>query len=352
VRQEVAFSRLHRSEAGPQSVLQKTLSGKFLEFMRERLGSPAWFFAGTHIDQGIVPARICVEDYLRIVANIVRHGPDPTYHLTLIKLGFPVHTPGLDLGIRFAPNLGSALELLVRHEPRRRHYDKMSLIKVDHRAIVVMDELVDLGLATCPLVETPLLHIVRTIATYAFDRMDEIQVEFRHPAPESLDCLLESFRCPLAFDAPRNSVSFPEDWLSRPNVTVDIALWQMAKARCRVEDEEAQCGDISLHVRNQITSSILKRRAAPKLAEAAFLNHVSSRTLIRRLRAEGAQYRGLVDQSLKQLALEMISDRHCSIGEIADCLGFADPSSFHRSFKRWFGESPSRFKSAIETSVV
>jgi AraC-like DNA-binding protein len=33
------------------------------------------------------------------------------------------------------------------------------------------------------------------------------------------------------------------------------------------------------------------------------------------------------------------------IGEIAYALGYSDPTVFRRAFRRWFGQSPSRWRS-------
>jgi AraC-like DNA-binding protein len=338
----------NRPELDEPRVLERTISGAFMQFMFDRLGSPRWFFAETDLPYGPVPARISVADYIAIVGNIVRNGPDPAYHLTLMDAGIPVHTPGLDLGVRYSPNLRSALELLVRHEPLRRKFDLLELSECENRTTVEFIELVDLAGARPPLVETPLLKIARTIGTYAFGEMHELKVTVRHSAPAYRDRLVNAFQCDVAFGAERNTVSFPAAWIDRANIVADLALWQLAKARCRVEDDEARYGETSKAIRGHITNSILTRGTAPKLSEAAFANQISSRTLTRRLKAEGSQYRDLVDQALKQLALQMIADRNSSISEIADCLGFADPSSFHRSFRRWFGESPSQFRSESE----
>lgn len=75
------------------------------------------------------------------------------------------------------------------------------------------------------------------------------------------------------------------------------------------------------------------------LAEAL---HMSTRTLQRRLKDKAIGYRDLLESVRQELADLYINDPKYSITEISYLLGFAEPSSFARSFKRWTGNSPSQ----------
>jgi AraC-like DNA-binding protein len=73
---------------------------------------------------------------------------------------------------------------------------------------------------------------------------------------------------------------------------------------------------------------------------SARLQH-SSRTLRRRLKDENITFRQLVTQVRKELVGQYMSDRSLLLSEIAFMLGFSEQSAFSRSYKRWFGVSPS-----------
>lgn len=84
------------------------------------------------------------------------------------------------------------------------------------------------------------------------------------------------------------------------------------------------------------------------LASAARRLGLAPRTLQRRLKVEGTNYRRVMDEVRLSLALQLLSSP-LSIGEAAQHLGFSEPSPFFRAFRRWAGATPgrSRLPSAI-----
>ena len=72
--------------------------------------------------------------------------------------------------------------------------------------------------------------------------------------------------------------------------------------------------------------------------------HLSPRTLHRRLEAESTSFRMLVDACRRTRARELLQDSKLSIERIGEILGYADPSNFGRSCRRWFGCSPRQFR--------
>ncbi|MBL8554178.1 MAG: helix-turn-helix transcriptional regulator, partial [Phenylobacterium sp.] len=97
-------------------------------------------------------------------------------------------------------------------------------------------------------------------------------------------------------------------------------------------------GEFRTVVRSQILN-LLQAGGASEEAVARSLN-MSSSSLSRRLRAEGVNYRQLLHETQKSLALQYLEDEDLSISEIGFRLGFEDLSSLSRSFRRWTGVSP------------
>ncbi|WP_084672208.1 AraC family transcriptional regulator [Halopseudomonas pelagia] len=72
--------------------------------------------------------------------------------------------------------------------------------------------------------------------------------------------------------------------------------------------------------------------------------NISPRHLRRKLSQEGTSYEQLVDEVRRDSAIRMISEGQLSLTSIAYELGFLDPSSFTRAFRRWTDMSPTAFK--------
>jgi AraC-like DNA-binding protein len=72
--------------------------------------------------------------------------------------------------------------------------------------------------------------------------------------------------------------------------------------------------------------------------------HMSSRTLQRRLDAEGASFSEIVDDVRERLARRWLADERRTLAEVAYGLGFSDLATFSRAFKRWTGKPPGAWR--------
>ncbi|EPZ84742.1 DNA-binding helix-turn-helix protein [Burkholderia cenocepacia K56-2Valvano] len=68
---------------------------------------------------------------------------------------------------------------------------------------------------------------------------------------------------------------------------------------------------------------------------------MTSRTLRRKLEAEGTSYSELLTSVRKALAIDYLSTTTLSTEDIALTLGFSDAVGFRHAFKRWTGTTPS-----------
>lgn len=71
---------------------------------------------------------------------------------------------------------------------------------------------------------------------------------------------------------------------------------------------------------------------------------MSSRTLQRRLAAEGVSFQELLEGARREAAGRYIGESTLAIGEVAYLVGYSEPAAFHRAFRRWYGMTPAAFR--------
>jgi AraC-like DNA-binding protein len=101
--------------------------------------------------------------------------------------------------------------------------------------------------------------------------------------------------------------------------------------------------------------TMIKRDVAgnfPEFTAIAKSLNLTTATLRRKLRAEGSSYQQLKDDIRRDTAIHLLSRGTISMDEVAQSIGFSEPTSFFRAFKRWTGVTPRAYISrpaAIDT---
>jgi AraC-like DNA-binding protein len=169
------------------------------------------------------------------------------------------------------------------------------------------------------------------------------RVDLRRPAPPATDPYTEVFRAPVRFDATYDRLCFDdEEWVASIE-GADEALAKVLEEHARILAKRiprARSGFRS-EVERAIGTVLPEGGSAGKVARVL---HVSVRTLQRKLDAEGTSFREVYETVVSQLAMTYLSDPKVSMAEVAFLLGFSDPSSFNRAFRRWTGETPGRWR--------
>jgi AraC-like DNA-binding protein len=101
-------------------------------------------------------------------------------------------------------------------------------------------------------------------------------------------------------------------------------------------------GPLSGRVRRMMVTQLGDTPLTPEKVARALA--VSRRTLSRRLADESTSFRGILDDVRKEFACALLQDRSLSIADIAFFLQYSEPAAFHRSFRRWTGQTPRAFR--------
>ncbi|HEX6239379.1 MAG TPA: AraC family transcriptional regulator [Polyangiales bacterium] len=172
------------------------------------------------------------------------------------------------------------------------------------------------------------------------------EVWFMHAAPAHEARYPQVFGCPVRFGQPQYALVLPREALDRPRPYADAALSAVLSSVTEQLIVQPSLDDrVSARVKQAL-------RCEEDLAHVDFGRMagrwgMSRRTLRRRLQAEGQQLADLLDQARFFQASKELERPHVSIKQVALRLGYAEPSSFHRAFKRWAGVGPAEFRRRV-----
>lgn len=173
--------------------------------------------------------------------------------------------------------------------------------------------------------------------------LEKVEIEF--PAPDYAERYEASFGCPVEFGAAANRLRLSAESLALGNPEHCPGTWQQLLELCERELEQLT-RTRSLRERViQLLGPLLHGRE-PDLEELARRLQLPSWTLRRKLAEEGTQFRAILNDTRRDLAMAYIRDTELAFGEIAYLLGFASAEAFQRAFKRWLGQTPGDYRRA------
>ncbi|MFZ5723206.1 MAG: AraC family transcriptional regulator [Pseudomonadota bacterium] len=189
-----------------------------------------------------------------------------------------------------------------------------------------------------------LLVLTQRFAGWLVDhRIALTGAEFRWPEPAHVDEYRILFHCPLKFSAPRNAIAFPARFLEWPVVQTPRTLRRFLRDApgnlLVIPDND---NSVTAQVRACLGRDFSQE--LPDFEEVAIRLRITPQTLRRRLREEGASYQEIKDNIRRDAAIGYLSRPQLSIMEIAQLMGFSEPSTFHRAFKKWTGLTPGAYR--------
>lgn len=173
--------------------------------------------------------------------------------------------------------------------------------------------------------------------------VEKVEIEF--PAPDYAERYSELFGCPVEFAAGANQLRLSQPTLALRGREHCPSTWRQLLELCEQELEQ-RTRTRSLRERiTQLLGPLLHGRE-PDLEEVAARLQLPTWTLRRKLAEEGTQFRSILNDTRRDLAMAYIRDTELAFGEIAYLLGFASAEAFQRAFKRWSGSTPGEFRRA------
>lgn len=143
------------------------------------------------------------------------------------------------------------------------------------------------------------------------------------------------------FGAPRCEWSFAASVLDRPMRAADPALARFLEAQVAARARGfASAGPLAERARRALADALPDVLTVAALAGKL---RTSARSLQRQLAAEGTSV-GALALELRRARAEAYLAMGLPIAEVSYLVGFAEPSVFHRAFKRWTGETAAAYR--------
>lgn len=171
-------------------------------------------------------------------------------------------------------------------------------------------------------------------------------VYFSYPMPPHVKEYSFLFPGKHVFDAPFMGFEFSKKFLDYRNVQ-NLGSLKSFMRRCPVELFLQPKTDFTLSSEIRTLLNQCRNGEYPSIDAAAGQVNMSRRTLIRKLKDEGTSFQQIKDVVRRDRAMSLLTRQTLSVGEIADRLGFSDPSVFARAFKSWTGQSPREYRAGF-----
>jgi AraC-like DNA-binding protein len=242
-----------------------------------------------------------------------------------------------------APDLSTALHLIERFAYLRAPYFQIfSTASPPKFDIHITPRMPIEREVWAPLVEALMLSIQAVIESALGGPMDGAEFHFDFDAPDYSAIYANTFHAPVTFDCQHVGISIPASWLPLPCPFSDPKVHQRAIDRLEVAERNLQGPKFIVA---QIEETLHNSEGVPPSVQSiATQLHISRRTLVRRLEEHGTSIRSLTERHQRRRSIELLADLNLDISEVADKLGYSEPSNFSRAFRRWFGESPQEYR--------
>lgn len=291
---------------------------------------------------GVDPSRLGDSTYLvsfaqiaRFLAAGVRLTGDELFSLRVGLAEGPGALDALGYLAMNTPDVRGALGTLARY----LHHVGGSLVLSEDNGVALFEyrfvapQLESAGL----IIEASMGLVIALMRGLCGKAWTPLQVQFSRPLPSTPGLWRQAVHAPVCFGSERDLLVFSARWLDQRIERADPELHRILLER--VAELDAQQGaDFVTGVSTLIRAGLLSGHVS--LEQIAGRLAMSSRTLKRRLRAEGTTHSALLERSRMEMACHLLLNSRASMTQITGLLGYANSSAFSRAFSRWSGMSP------------
>lgn len=241
----------------------------------------------------------------------------------------------LGTAMQTSENLGTALRTFFELMGSRASIFSTEIIATrKHTGFVI--EVTELSEPLKLFFSETVLHALNHCVTFFLGNpSDSVRFTLSYQPPDYAADYGEIFGASVAFGEPATGLQLANPLLLVPSPEADPETHAEAVQRCLGQLRRQQPSSVTQTIENYLLANPGKLWS---LEDLAIVLALSPRTLMRRLKLEGTTYQKMRDRVLKQQAANCLGQM--SVEATALSLGFADASSFRRTYRRWHGTAP------------
>jgi AraC-like DNA-binding protein len=244
----------------------------------------------------------------------------------------------------YSRTLGQALKRLARYGHIMSEGVDMKLAEEERQVLFAFEGVPRLDSLRHPVVAR-LVAILGVAREITGTPLKPLEVHFPYARPVETSRIATYFGCPLVYDKPVSGLVLGRRELELPIRTADETL---AGYLDRLAEEVLQSLDSERRFSVTVRRAIWRELSGgqPSMGRIADLLHVSLRTLQRRLQQEGLTFAGVREALRREVAEVLLRNPDLAVYEVAFLLGYSEPSTFYRAFRRWHRISPRELRSS------
>ncbi|WP_397378522.1 AraC family transcriptional regulator [Pseudomonas sp.] len=290
-------------------------------------------------------ARLSIPRYMRLGHSAIQQCGEPGLGLLMGQFSRMSQLGLAGVTAAQAPTVREAARAMIRFEPlyAANYRGQSSLHEDKHGAWLRFYSISPYNAYNRFVVDSVLASWAQQLSRLAQQPVSVEKVQIEFSAPDYAAQYAELFACPVEFACEHNQLRLNQPTLNLRNPEHCPGTWRHLLEICE-EQLQQLTRTRNLHERiTQLLGPLLHGRE-PDLAEVAARLQLPTWTLRRKLAEEGTQFRSILNDTRRDLAMAYIRDTELAFGEIAYLLGFASAEAFQRAFKRWNQQTPGEYR--------
>lgn len=278
----------------------------------------------------------------QIIKNALRISNDPLLALRLGKSLAPNTHGTLGLLVCHSPDLKSALKSFAEFIPSWINIIHLTILESEDQLECQLSCELDAGDEIEKFILEALVNCVITTIEFIYGKtLMDAKLLWPYSLPEPS---VRGYPFEVDIKANRAALIIPASLGTYANPIANLEGYEFALKQCNLLKNALPQSNknISNYVCSLLLSNSPLNFSQKDAADALF---VSNKTLERRLMKEGTSFKDIKQSVMQEIATNYTKDTDLSFSAIAHYLGYTDISNFRRAFKRWYGCTPSEFRS-------